>query len=135
MFNRTVEGACCIYCEREFTRALPRLLVMLYAKRCGTRIVLNDEKTIGILQDVLLPEVNVAFVFPSRGTGREIKVIEVMRYMCMLREIHLIEVWKKEPVELALEIKKAFAKVHLYINSDSEQEIDCLRKWYFHQAD
>ena len=41
---------------------------------------------------------------------------------------------KKEPIELAHEIKQAFAKAHLYIDSDSEKEIDYLRKWYFHQT-
>ena len=104
------------------------------AKQCGTKVSINDEKTIGILLDVLLPEVNLAFTFPSRETDRGAKVIEVMQYMCAARKIQLIEVRKKEPIELAHEIKQAFAKAHLYIDSDSEKEIDYLRKWYFHQT-
>ena len=134
VFCRAVEGARCIYCEKEFVQVLPRLLVMVYAKRCGTKVSINDEKTIGILLDVLLPEVNLAFTFPSRETDRGAKVIEVMQYMCAARKIQLIEVRKKEPIELAHEIKQAFAKAHLYIDSDSEKEIDYLRKWYFHQT-
>lgn len=106
----------------------------LDAKQCGTKVSINDEKTIGILLDVLLPEVNLAFTFPSRETDRGAKVIEVMQYMCAARKIQLIEVRKKEPIELAHEIKQAFAKAHLYIDSDSEKEIDYLRKWYFHQT-
>lgn len=54
--------------------------------------------------------------------------------MCAARKIQLIEVRKKEPIELAHEIKQAFAKAHLYIDSDSEKEIDYLRKWYFPQT-
>ena len=134
VFCRAVEGARCIYCEKEFVQVLPRLLVMVYAKQCGTKVSINDEKTIGILLDVLLPEVNLAFTFPSRETDRGAKVIEVMQYMCAARKIRLIEVRKKEPIELAHEIKQAFAKAHLYIDSDSEKEIDYLRKWYFHQT-
>lgn len=134
VFSRAVEGARCIYCEKEFVQVLPRLLVMVYAKRCGTKVSVNDEKTIGTLLDVLLPEVNLAFTFPSRETDRGAKVIEVMQYMCAARKIQLIEVRKKEPIELAHEIKQAFAKAHLYIDSDSEKEIDYLRKWYFHQT-
>lgn len=134
VFCRAVEGAHCIYCEKEFVQVLPRLLVMVYAKRCGTKVSINDEKTIGTLLDVLLPEVNLAFTFPSRETDRGAKVIEVMQYMCAARKIQLIEVRKKEPIELAHEIKQAFAKAHLYIDSDSEKEIDYLRKWYFHQT-
>lgn len=134
VFCRAVEGARCIYCEKEFVQVLPRLLVMVYAKQCGTKVSINDEKTIGILLDVLLPEVNLAFTFPSRETDRGAKVIEVMQYMCAARKIQLIEVRKKEPIELAHEIKQAFAKAHLYIDSDSEKEIDYLRKWYFHQT-
>lgn len=134
VFSRAVEGARCIYCEKKFVQVLPRLLVMVYAKQCGTKVSINDEKTIGILLDVLLPEVNLAFTFPSRETDRGAKVIEVMQYMCAARKIQLIEVRKKEPIELAHEIKQAFAKAHLYIDSDSEKEIDYLRKWYFHQT-
>ena len=134
VFCRAVERARCIYCEKEFVQVLPRLLVMVYAKRCGTKVSINDEKTIGTLLDVLLPEVNLAFTFPSRETDRGAKVIEVMQYICAARKIQLIEVRKKEPIELAHEIKQAFAKAHLYIDSDSEKEIDYLRKWYFHQT-
>ena len=134
VFSRAVEGARCIYCEKEFVQVLPRLLVMVYAKRCGTKVSINDEKTIGILLDALLPEVNLAFTFPSRETDRGAKVIEVMQYICAARKIQLIEVREKEPIELAHEIKQAFAKAHLYIDSDSEKEIDYLRKWYFHQT-
>lgn len=134
VFSRAVEGARCIYCEKEFVQVLPRLLVMVYAKQCGTKVSINDEKTIGTLLDALLPEVNLAFTFPSRETDRGAKVIEVMQYMCAARKIQLIEVRKKEPIELAHEIKQAFAKAHLYIDSDSEKEIDYLRKWYFHQT-
>ena len=60
--------------------------------------------------------------------------IEVMRYLCAARGIQLIEISQKEPNEIALEIKQAFAKAHLYINSDSEKEINYLREWYFHQT-
>lgn len=134
VFSRAVEGARCIYCEKEFVQVLPRLLVMVYAKQCGTKVSINDEKTIGTLLDVLLPEVNLAFTFPSRETERGAKVIEVMQYICAARRIQLIEVRKKEPIELAHEIKQAFAKAHLYIDSDSEKEIDYPRKWYFHQT-
>lgn len=134
VFCRAVEGARCIYCEKEFVQVLPRLLVMVYAKQCGTKVSISDEKTIGILLDALLPEVNLAFTFPSRETDRGAKVIEVMQYMCAARKIQLIEVREKEPIELAHEIKQAFAKAHLYIDSDSEKEIDYLRKWYFHQT-
>ena len=115
-------------------RLLKREMLEEYAKQCGTKVSINDEKTIGILLDVLLPEVNLAFTFPSRETDRGAKVIEVMQYMCAARKIQLIEVRKKEPIELAHEIKQAFAKAHLYIDSDSEKEIDYLRKWYFHQT-
>lgn len=134
VFCRAVEGARCIYCEKEFVQVLPRLLVMVYAKRCGTKVSINDEKTIGILLDALLPEVNLAFTFPSRETDRGAKVIEVMQYICAARKIQLIEVREKEPIELAHVIKQAFAKAHLYIDSDNEKEIDYLRKWYFHQT-
>ena len=121
--------------RNERTGQQPKVrIAIVYAKRCGTKVSVNDEKTIGTLLDVLLPEVNLAFTFPSRETDRGAKVIEVMQYMCAARKIQLIEVRKKEPIELAHEIKQAFAKAHLYIDSDSEKEIDYLRKWYFHQT-
>lgn len=66
VFSRAVEGARCIYCEKKFVQVLPRLLVMVYAKQCGTKVSINDEKTIGILLDVLLPE-STCFHFSKQG--------------------------------------------------------------------
>ena len=39
----------------------------------------------------------------------------------------------KDPIALATEIKQAFAKANLFINSDSQRDVAHLRKRYFAQ--
>lgn len=69
----------------------------------------------------------------SKGTDREAKVEEVLRFLCKAKRIQLFVIRQKDPIALATEIKQAFAKANLFINSDSQRDVAHLRKRYFAQ--
>ena len=133
MFHRAVGGAGCIYCEKVFLKELPYLLVTMYAKQYGLATRTDDEILIGARIDAVIPELRLAFVFSQKGTDREAKVEEVLRFLCKAKRIQLFVIRQKDPIALATEIKQAFAKANLFINSDSQRDVAHLRKRYFAQ--
>ena len=126
--NRTIEGAGCIYCESVFRRALPGLLVMLYAGRKKLRVIFGDENAIGARLDAYIPELRLAFVFPDKGTNREQSELEVMRHICERQQIRLEQISYTDPLKLCTEIKQGFTKCHIYISSDNEKDIAFIRQ-------
>ena len=69
--NRTIEGRGCAVCEAEYRRVLPQLLIMLYCGRNGLKPRINDEDTIGVLLDVYIPDLKLAFFVVGKGTKTE----------------------------------------------------------------
>lgn len=133
VFHRAVEGAGCIYCEKAFLKELPYLLVTMYAKQYGLATRTDDEKMIGARIDAVIPELRLAFAFSQKGTDREAKVEEVLRFLCKAKRIQLFVIRQKDPIALATEIKQAFTKANLFINSDIQRDVAHLRKRYFAQ--
>ena len=123
----------CIYCEKAFLKELPYLLVTMYAKQYGLATRTDDEKLIGARIDAVIPELRLAFAFSQKGTDREAKVAEVLHFLCKAKRIQLFVIRQKDPIALAAEIKQAFAKTNLFINSDSQKDVAHLRKRYFAQ--
>ena len=131
VFNRAVEKAGCIYCEKTFLNTLPFLLVIMYARQFDMKAITYDESLIGVALDIVVPELRLAFVFPDKGTERERKIMDVLYHLCETRNIELAEVRQADPVQLCTEIKQAFAKAHLFIHTDSEKDIALVRERYF----
>lgn len=78
--------------------------------------------------DVYLPGLSLAFVFPYKGTERESAELSVIQHLCDNAGITLSIVEHKEPEKICNEIKRAFASVHTYINSDNEADIAFCRE-------
>ena len=131
IFHRTVDGAGCIYCESDFRKALPQLMVMYYAKQNNIKVLLDDDRAIGVPLDALLPALKLAFVFPYKGTNREQGVLRVLRHLCETRGLIYEEINQKDPIEICVAVKQAFAKARIYINSDSEKDYAIVRERYF----
>ena len=130
IFHRTVEGARCIYCESEFRQSLPQLLVLYYARQNKVKAYIDDDRVIGVPLDVVIPAMKIAFVFPYKGTNREQGVLRVMRHLCETRGMIYEEIHQKEPLEICVAIKQAFAKTCTYINTDSEKDLAIIRERY-----
>jgi len=105
----------------------------MYAKQYGLAARTDDEKLIGARIDAVIPELRLAFAFSQKGTDREAKVAEVLHFLCKAKRIQLFVIRQKDPIALATEIKQAFAKANLFINSDSQRDVAHLRKRYFAQ--
>ena len=103
------------------------------AKQYGLATRTDDEKLIGARIDAVIPELRLAFAFSQKGTDREAKVEEVLHFLCKAKRIQLFVIRQKDPIALATEIKQAFAKANLFINSDSQRDVVHLRKRYFAQ--
>ena len=131
IFHRTVDGAGCIYCESDFRKALPQLMVMYYAKQNNIKVLLDDDRAIGVPLDALLTALKLAFVFPYKGTNREQGVLRVLRHLCETRGLIYEEINQKDPIEICVAVKQAFAKARIYINSDSEKDYAIVRERYF----
>ena len=128
--NRAIDKAGCIYCEKEFQGLLPQLLVMLYARRNGVKVVVNDEEAIGIPLDAYIPELRIAFLFPYKKTQREKDTILVVKYLCEKRNIVCEVISAKQGTDLCEAVKRGFIKVHIYIKTDSEKDIAIARDNY-----
>lgn len=105
----------------------------MYAKQYGLATRTDDEKLIGARIDAVIPELRLAFAFSQKGTDREAKVAEVLHFLCKAKRIQLFVIRQKDPIALATEIKQAFTKANLFINSDSQRDVAHLRKRYFAQ--
>ena len=122
-----------VYYNHRDEKELPYLLVTMYAKQYGLATRTDDEKLIGARIDAVIPELRLAFAFSQKGTDREAKVEEVLRFLCKAKRIQLFVIRQKDPIALATEIKQAFTKANLFINSDSQRDVAHLRKRYFAQ--
>lgn len=134
------------YCTREhdslrisngkwcwFSQGIGGRSALDYAKQYGLATRTDDEKMIGARIDAVIPELRLAFAFSQKGTDREAKVAEVLHFLCKAKRIQLFVIRQKDPIALATEIKQAFAKANLFINSDSQRDVAHLRKRYFAQ--
>ena len=105
-------------------------MVMYYAKQNNIKVILDDDRAIGVPLDALLPALKLAIVFPYKGTNREKGILRVLRHLCEKRGFIYEEINQKEPIEVCVAVKQAFAKARIYINSDSEKDFEIVRERY-----
>lgn len=121
------------FCDLGF-RSLKQILDMrVFDLMNGLATRTDDERLIGARIDAVIPELRLAFAFSQKGTDREAKVEEVLRFLCKAKRIQLFVIRQKDPIALATEIKQAFTKANLFIHSDSQRDVAHLRKRYFAQ--
>lgn len=128
--NRAIDQAGCIYCESDFRAVLPQLLVMLYAGQKGFKVLLQEDKTIGVPLDVYIPELRLTFLFPHKNTQREKDTLVVVKHLCEKRNIACEIISQKNPMELCAAIKRGFCKVHVFISSDSVNDMSIVKQKY-----
>lgn len=132
IYNRAIVGNGCKVCEEEFKLTLPQLLIMLYCREAGFTLRLDDEKTLGILMDAYIPELNLAFSVVGKGTKTEIKTAEVLSHLCSKRHIsHEIVSSQSESEQVCVAIKRGFRNAHYYIHSDNCRDVERARKAFW----
>lgn len=122
--NRTIEYKRCPTCEADFDTVLPQLLVLYYAKQNHIKVELDDEDTLGIRISAYIPEIKLVFDFPSKGTQLEKDIGAVTAHLCKQRGIQYIRLSNTQNREsVCSEIRKGFGKAHIFITSDSDEDM------------
>ena len=114
-------------CEQEYLSLFPALAISYYANLKGLKVELGSDRLFGIPLDVYIPLEQVAI---QVNTDSE-KIDILKEHLCKQRGIKLIKLPMKpnevEP-EYAQRIKAAFQSVHIFISSDTEEDVKIIRK-------
>ena len=125
--ERTVLGKGCRMCEQEYLSLFPALAISYYANLKGLKVELGSDRLFSIPLDVYIPLEQVAI---QVNTDSE-KIDILKEHLCKQRGIKLIKLPMKpnevEP-EYAQRIKAAFQSVHIFISSDTEEDVKIIRK-------
>ena len=81
--------------------------------------------------DVYIPESRLGFVVIDRGTKTERKKLLVTEHLCKARGIKCVCLSLRNDIEnICVEIKRALRSIHIYITSDSEEDIKIAKKQF-----
>lgn len=125
--ERAIEKRTCKVCEAEFRELLLQLLVIYYAGRFQLGTDIHSDKAIGLPVETYIPELHIIIEYRDRNTTRS----AVKKNLCRINEIGYYEVNVAEPVELANRLKEVFRKCHMFIRSDSKEDISVCREKFF----
>ena len=127
--ERTVLGKGCRICEQEYLSLFPALVISYYANLKGLKVELGSDRLFGIPLDVYIPLEQIAI---QVNTDSE-KIDILKEHLCKQRGIKLIKLPMKpneaEP-EYAQRIKAAFQSVHIFISSDTQEDVRVIRKTF-----
>ena len=127
IYERTVLNKGCRICEQEYLSLFPALAISYYANLKGLKVELGSDRLFGIPLDVYIPLEQVAI---QVNTDSE-KIDILKEHLCKQRGIKLIKLPMKpnevEP-EYAQRIKAAFQSVHIFISSDTEEDVKIIKK-------
>ena len=92
-----------------------------YSNRKGLKAELGSARLLGVLLETYIPSEKLAI-----ESGSADENIEIMKaYMCKQRGIRLIKLpMKGSELDYANSLKKAFQSVHIFISSDTEEDVE-----------
>lgn len=128
--ERTMEGRECRVCEKEYQSVFPQLVVSYYAAKKGLGVVLGSTDYIGLPMEAYIPEEKLAV---ESASGTE-EMERIKDHLCQQRNIRRVIVPYKEngdEAEYARKIKKVFQCVHIFISSDTEEDVAFIRQRFF----
>ena len=104
----------------------PALAVSYYSNRKGLKAELGSDRLLGVPLETYIPSEKLAI-----ESGSADENIEIMKaYMCKQRGIRLIKLpMKGTELDYANNLKKAFQSVHIFISSDTEEDVEIYRIW------
>jgi len=113
--------------RQEYLSLFPALVISYYANLKGLKVELGSDRLFGIPLDVYIPLEQVAI---QVNTDSE-KIDILKEHLCKQRGIKLIKLPMKPneaESEYAQRIKAAFQSVHIFISSDTEEDVKIIRK-------
>ena len=127
--ERTILGKGCRICEQEYLSVFPAFALSYYSHMKGLKIELGSDRVLGIPLDTYIPSEQVAIEVNSGSEDMEI----LKEHLCQQRGIKRIKLpMKTNETEIAYaqRIKAAFQSVHIFITSDTEEDVGTIRNVY-----
>ena len=106
--------------------AFPALAVSYYSNKKGLKAELGSDRLLGVPLETYIPSEKLAI-----ESGSADENIEIMKaYMCEQRGIRLIKLpMKGTELDYADSLKRAFQNVHIFISSDTEEDVEIIKKY------
>ena len=125
--ERTILNKGCRICEQEYLSLFPALAVSYYSNKKGLKAELGSDRLLGVPLETYIPSEKLAIESESADEN-----IEIMKaYMCKQRGIRLIKLpMKGTELDYANNLKKAFQSVHIFISSDTEEDVEIIKNTF-----
>ena len=125
--ERTILNKGCRICEQEYLSLFPALAVSYYSNKEGLKAELGSDRLLGVPLETYIPSEKLAIESESADEN-----IEIMKaYMCKQRGIRLIKLpMKGTELDYANSLKKAFQSVHIFISSDTEEDVEIIKNTF-----
>ena len=125
--ERTILNKGCRICEQEYLSLFPALAVSYYSNKKGLKAELGSDRLLGVPLETYIPSEKLAI-----ESGSADENIEIMKaYMCKQRGIRLIKLpMKGTELDYADSLKRAFQSVHIFISSDTEEDVEIIKNTF-----
>ena len=125
--ERTILKKGCRICEQEYLSLFPALAVSYYSNKKGLKAELDSDRLLGVPLETYIPSEKLAI-----ESGSADENIEIMKaYMCEQRGIRLIKLpMKGTELDYADSLKRAFQNVHIFISSDTEEDVEIIKNTF-----
>ena len=125
--ERTILKKGCRICEQEYLSLFPALAVSYYSNKKGLKAELGSDRLLGVPLETYIPSEKLAIELGSADEN-----IEIMKaYMCEQRGIRLIKLpMKGTELDYADSLKRAFQNVHIFISSDTEEDVEIIKNTF-----
>ena len=125
--ERTILKKGCRICEQEYLSVFPALAVSYYSNRKSLKAELGSDRLLGVPLETYIPSEKLAI-----ESGSADENIEIMKaYMCKQRGIRLIKLpMKGTELDYANSLKKVFQSVHIFISSDTEEDVEIIKNTF-----
>ncbi|MCQ5056012.1 zinc-ribbon domain-containing protein [Agathobaculum butyriciproducens] len=125
--ERTILKKGCRFCEQEYLSLFPALAVSYYSNRKGLKEELGSDRLLGVPLETYIASEKLAIESESADEN-----IEIMKaYMSKQRGIRLIKLpMKGTELDYANNLKKAFQSVHIFISSDTEEDVEIIKNTF-----
>ncbi len=111
---------------RDCNYLLPQLTVIYYAGQHGIKVITDSEDPIGILVTTRLPELNLIIDVTNHSKEKRIKEL-----ICEVNGIKYVNLPENLPdTEMIARIRKAFAESHIYLSSNSIEDLERIKTNY-----
>lgn len=133
IYDRTINGKGCIYCELDFMENLPELAAAYYTSLLKLQVVIGNDDLTGIPLTAYIPEAKLAIDVITKKPRKSDKAQAYKQYFCKIRGITLAEIRmdrKTDGLQLISDMKKAFQKGSLFIQSDEAKDLALIRRTF-----